>query len=213
MKGWECFCQSRSLTIVNVKTFARWRVMAECDRCGATLVITKQGTGKLLLKGGLYARTLNTNDRCWLSPYQVLHKKYPNKNTERKTKMNINDAYSSTYLKTSDLKGRHVPLAIARVTVEDIGGEKKPVLYFAGRQKGMVLNRTNATTIEEITGTPETAQWAGKKIILYPTKVDFQGRRVAAMRIDAPDGHPEPVNDIREDVEPGEEAEEDDISF
>jgi hypothetical protein len=40
--------------------------------------------------------------------------------------------------------------------------------------------------IEEISGSDETDDWAGHQIILYPTKVDFSGRRVDAIRVDHP---------------------------
>jgi len=89
--------------------------------------------------------------------------------------MNIQDMFSSNYLKTSDLKGRRIVLAIDKVSVEDIGGkEQKPVVYFVGKERGLILNKTNATTIEELVGSSETAQWHGKKIVLYPTRVDFR---------------------------------------
>ncbi len=127
--------------------------------------------------------------------------------------MDIKDMFSSNYLKTSDLKGRRIVLAIDKVSVEDIGKEKKPVLYFVDKEKGMVLNRTNATTIEEIVGTSETRKWHGKKIILYPTRVDFQGRRVDAMRVDALDGQSKSHDDEWEGDAPAEDDAEDDISF
>ena len=119
--------------------------------------------------------------------------------------MNIKDLFASNYLKTSDLKGRRIVLAIDKVSVEDIGKEKKPILYFADHEKGMVLNKTNAATIEEIVGTSETRKWHGKKIILYPTKVDFQGKRVDAMRVDALDGQSNGADDEWEGVAPAEE--------
>ena len=65
--------------------------------------------------------------------------------------MNINDAFPSKYLKASDLQGRTISVVMSRVEKEDIGkGEKKLILYFQGKQKGMVLNKTKANNISLI---------------------------------------------------------------
>ena len=117
--------------------------------------------------------------------------------------MNINGAFPSTYLKAADLQGRRVTVAINTVKMEDIGGDHKPVVSFAGKDKGLVLNKTNANMIAEIAGTDETDDWKGVRIVLYPTKTDFQGKRVDAIRVDYPEASangrakpvPQPVAD------------------
>ena len=101
--------------------------------------------------------------------------------------MNINQKFSNKYLKAEDLQGRRVIVTIAEVVEKSIWNEDKVVVYFKGKSRPLVLNKTNAATIEEITGTPDTDLWGGKKIILYGTRVDFQGKRVPAIRIDPPD--------------------------
>ena len=101
--------------------------------------------------------------------------------------MNINAAFPSTYLKAADLLGKRVVVTIERVTMEDIGDEsKKPVLRLQGKDKAVVLNKTNAAMLVEICGTEETERWRGISIVLYPTRVDYQGKRVDAIRIDYP---------------------------
>ena len=101
--------------------------------------------------------------------------------------MDINSAFPSTYLKAADLQGRRVAVIISEVVLEDIGGDHKPVVYFSGKDKGLVLNKTNAQMIVEIAGgVSETDKWQGIKICLYPTKTDFQGKRVDAIRVDYP---------------------------
>ncbi len=100
--------------------------------------------------------------------------------------MNINGAFPSSYLKAADLQGRRAMVTISHVAMEDIGDDHKPVLYFVGKEKGIVLNRTNANMISEIAGTEETDGWKGKAVVLFSTKVDFQGRRVDAIRVDRP---------------------------
>lgn len=99
--------------------------------------------------------------------------------------MNISDAYPSKYLKASDLQGRNVTVKIGRVEQEAINGEKKLILYFQGKNKGMVLNKTNANNVAAIYG-GETEDWYGKAIVLVEAMVDYQGQSVPAIRIRAP---------------------------
>ena len=100
--------------------------------------------------------------------------------------MNINGAFPSTYLKAADLAGRRAIVTISHVKLEDVGDDAKPILYFQGKEKGLVLNKTNANMITEITGSDETDHWKGKAIVLYVTKVDYQGKRVDGIRVDYP---------------------------
>jgi hypothetical protein len=58
----------------------------------------------------------------------------------------------------------------------------KPIVFFQGAEKGLVLNKTNANTIAGMYS-PETSNWIGKQVTLFPTQVDFQGRQVAAIRV------------------------------
>jgi hypothetical protein len=99
--------------------------------------------------------------------------------------MNIFDAFPSSYLKAADLKGRRVALTIKDVTIEQLGEDKKPVVYFHGTssERGLVLNKTNASAIAEMYG-PETAEWVGRKIIIYSARVEFQGQYRDGIRVD-----------------------------
>lgn len=99
--------------------------------------------------------------------------------------MRIDSAFPSNYLKAADLAGRNVSVTMDRVAMEDIGGDHKPVLYFQGKEKGLVLNKTNSTNISMAYGN-ETDEWAGKEIVLFPAWVDFQGRSVEAIRVRPP---------------------------
>jgi hypothetical protein len=98
--------------------------------------------------------------------------------------VNINDAFPSAYLKASDLNGRRVAVTMSHADYEEVGRnkERRLVLYFDRSEKGMVLNKTNATTISKIYGT-DTEQWSGHKITLYATDVEFGGEMVAAIRV------------------------------
>ena len=91
----------------------------------------------------------------------------------------INEMFPSKYLKAEDLRGkdgkgwREFNVSINSCEVEDMGGEDhemKYVLRFAGAEKGLPLNKTNAETIAEVYGT-RSEDWIGKKVILFVTTV------------------------------------------
>ena len=99
--------------------------------------------------------------------------------------MNINDAFPSKYVKASDLKDQPVTVTITRVVKEQmVDGKVLPVLYFQGAVKGLVLNKTNGLSIARLHG-PETKNWAGKSIQLYPAMTEYQGQAIACIRIQA----------------------------
>ena len=96
--------------------------------------------------------------------------------------MRVSEAFPSNYLRAADLQGRDVTVIIEKITSEDIGDDHKPVLYFAGKDKGLVLNKTNANNIALQYG-DDMDDWIGKLVTMFPTQVDFQGKSVEAIRI------------------------------
>lgn len=109
--------------------------------------------------------------------------------------MNINDAFPSNYLKASDLGEAQPIVTIDRVEFEAVGRAKemKPVVYFTGKSKGMVLNKTNSKKIAELAGSNDTDDWHGVAVKLYATEVDFQGETVEAIRVKATAKAPAPA--------------------
>ena len=126
---------------------------------------------------------------------------------------NINDAFPSNYLKASDLQGSQPVVTIDRIGFEPVGQkrEMKPVLFFAGKDKGMVLNKTNAKNIAHLVGSFETNDWPGFRIRLYTANVEFQGETVESIRVKAaptngngaarpmPVAQPEPSHDMTDE--------------
>ena len=97
--------------------------------------------------------------------------------------MNLDQMYPSKWLKAGDLQGQTIPVVIMRVVMEDVGDEAgKPVAYFQGKEKGLVLNKTNAMSIGLVHG-PDTDGWTGKTIELFPAVVMFQGQNVPCIRV------------------------------
>ena len=99
--------------------------------------------------------------------------------------MQLHDVFPSNYLKAPDLRGRDVTVAIADAKIEKLGDDRKLVIYFQGKGKGLVTNKTNASRIAMLYG-DDTDGWIGKEITLYADWVDFQGKTVEAIRIKPP---------------------------
>jgi len=96
--------------------------------------------------------------------------------------MLVTEAFPSKYLKSADLQGRTIRAKISNVLTETIGNDQKLILYFVGKEKGMVCNRTNGMTLAEVWG-PETDNWAGADIEIFSMKVPFQGKLTDSLRV------------------------------
>ena len=103
--------------------------------------------------------------------------------------MNLTELYPSRWLKAVDVI-KPILATIQNVAVEEVGDdEHKPVISFVGTTvKPMVMNRTNALTISALYG-EDTNAWAGKPIVLFSTKVPFQGKLTDAIRVREPRTH------------------------
>lgn len=99
--------------------------------------------------------------------------------------MRISSAFPSDYLKAADLQSRQVTVKVSHLEMKEIGGEPKPILFFEGKDKGMVLNKTNANVISSSYG-DDTDDWPGAELILFESMVDFQGKTVPAIRCKVP---------------------------
>lgn len=100
------------------------------------------------------------------------------------------ELFPSRYMNAGDLAGRSVVVTIRDLKMQTVGADRRAVLYFEGKSKGLVLNKTNWTAIATITGAEDSDQWSGRPIRLVVAMVDFQGRRVPAIRIEAADRRP-----------------------
>lgn len=100
----------------------------------------------------------------------------------------VNEMFPSPYIRASDLGGQQPVVTIDRVAMEPVGQDRqmKPVLYFEGKSKGMVLNKTNSKKIAEIVGSADTDNWSGVQIKLYATEVEFQGETMEGIRVRSP---------------------------
>lgn len=121
-----------------------------------------------------------------------------------------------SFLKTEDLQGRAVPVAITHVSLETIKGqdgkpdERKLVAHFAGKDKGLVLNKTRCEQLEAIFQTDDYESWVGA-CALVPGVTKFGGKDVACINVAPrlaptkgkakPAPEPEPEPDVEAEVE------------
>ena len=96
--------------------------------------------------------------------------------------MQISKAYPSKFISADDVP-RPITVTIDRVVMEKMQNPPdKPVVYFRGAQKGMVLNVTNGRRIAHFLG-DDTDRWAGLQIELYPDITDYMGDTTSCIRV------------------------------
>ncbi|NNF66359.1 MAG: hypothetical protein HKM98_02505 [Gammaproteobacteria bacterium] len=97
--------------------------------------------------------------------------------------MKVSDAFPSKYIKADDLGNTRVTVTVMAVTMEDIGDKEfKPVMRFMAKDKGMVLNKTNAGLCMAAWG-DEMDLWQGKQLDLFAQPVMFQGKQVMGLAV------------------------------
>lgn len=98
----------------------------------------------------------------------------------------MGDMFPSKWLSAADLHDNDATLTISSISQELVGqgeeAERKWVVYFNEVNKGLVLNKTNATSFANCFG-DDTDEWEGRRVVLYPTEVNFSGRMVEAIRV------------------------------
>lgn len=111
------------------------------------------------------------------------HKPAPERNSHLPS---INDIYGGKKgLKAADLRGRAHLLKIAETELVKFNDGAKIVLHFHGKEKGLVLNKTNAEMISAKFGEDWT-NWDGCEIEVYPDKTQFNGELVDCIRVRIP---------------------------
>jgi len=85
---------------------------------------------------------------------------------------------SDRFLKAAELNGQTVRLTIESVESElfqnEKGEELKLVLYFKGRKKGAVMNKTNSRNmVDGHNGDTETDNWTGTVVDVRPNQTSM----------------------------------------
>ena len=104
--------------------------------------------------------------------------------------MNVNELKKSSFLKKEDV-GDGTVCTIASVEQINVATEGAPeelkwCLHVEEFDKPMVLNSTNGQAIAKITGSEESDEWTGAKVVLYnDPNVGFAGKITGGIRIRA----------------------------
>lgn len=94
----------------------------------------------------------------------------------------------SQYLCAADLRGKDARVKIKSVSKAELNlegrSEKKlsVLVYFEGKQKALVANKTNLKAIAKQHGNL-TAAWAGKEVVLFPTTCKLGREMVDCIRV------------------------------
>lgn len=105
--------------------------------------------------------------------------------------MNIKDAFPSKYLSAADLArpdGSHgtTTAVVKHVQMEQMANkEMKPVMYFEGKTKGMIVNIGNSNVLSSVYGV-ETDNWKGASLQIYVVDTEFQGQPTKGLRVRIP---------------------------
>lgn len=120
--------------------------------------------------------------------------------------MKISELFPRKYASGDDLQGRNITLVIESVQLESMRPApnapevQKPVIYFKGASKGVILNLTLAQQITTILKSDETEAWTGQKITLFPLPLTVAGQKRIAIRAKAPiNGESDPPETLQDD--------------
>lgn len=103
----------------------------------------------------------------------------------------IRDLYTY-YLTAEQLLGKSHVVHIAACTVEELWNrqtkrkEHKLVLRFHGKKLALVCNKTQAATLEQITGSDDFSKWVGHSITLSPGKAPTGANTIVIGKAPAP---------------------------
>ena len=104
----------------------------------------------------------------------------------------VKDLFPSQYASGEDLNGKSFVATISHLKKEEMFDKQKEkkvqkwVMYLKNAAKGILLSKTTAEEIEEITGEDDTDRWKGKEVELYPTNVKAFGKMCNVIRFRKP---------------------------
>ena len=101
--------------------------------------------------------------------------------------MKFSDTRESKYLKQSVLP-KPCRVTIDRFTLETVGqgneAQERVIMYFVGKNKGMVVNVSNQAILEELFRSEDTDHMVGKQIVIWADpSVQYAGKRTGGLRI------------------------------
>jgi hypothetical protein len=93
------------------------------------------------------------------------------------------ELYGGRFMATADVKAPRTA-TIDRIDQETFNGASRPkaVIYLIGAPKGIVLNKTNATTLARAFG-KNFQHWIGKPVTVKAEPTQYQGKPTVGLRL------------------------------
>ena len=103
----------------------------------------------------------------------------------------LNDFFPSRYFNADDFALHPAVFEISNIQVETFKQKDgtvadKPIAYFQGQRKSLILNKTNFKAIATIAGAQDTDEWPGTSIELYAAVVSVAGEETPCVRVRKP---------------------------
>jgi hypothetical protein len=193
----------------------RWHLGAWCSACGRWLQWIAQ------TPTALASAPPRPTARSRAPPGQgLVGDRFPRTQPQQEIEMKLSTKFSSPYLKAVDIPRRRLRVTIVEFVDEWMGSprECKTVLYFEGTDKGLVLNKTNAATLQKAFG-DDTDAMIGRVVDLVVKPGSFQGEDIDVVRIEVPAEQPPPrpgdaeLNRRLDEAAPSAHPGDDDIPF
>ncbi len=117
----------------------------------------------------------------------------------------MSQEFPTRFLSGDEIGSRIVPVTIEEVKAELVkegtkDQERVLVVYFEGKDRGVVLKKERANELTSITGSEDSDDWKGKQVAMYTQKKKAFGETLNVI-------HFKGLNDAVEQVEPEEEVE------
>jgi hypothetical protein len=101
------------------------------------------------------------------------------------TKRTLDAAFPSRYLTSGDVEGKSFTATIKSVDYEKMAdGQEKPVAFFEGLKKGVVLNKTKARFIALLARSKRFDDWAGIAIQICGGRTTLRGEEVPCIKFE-----------------------------
>jgi hypothetical protein len=118
--------------------------------------------------------------------------------------MELSDIFKKRFLDAASLQGREHRVTIEGAKTETLNDELKLIVWFVGKDKEWIVNKTNSQTIAQVHGT-NTDRWAGGEVVLFSTTVQgpngmVQGIRCRAIPREPATGDPRPRSPLSDDL-------------
>jgi hypothetical protein len=109
--------------------------------------------------------------------------------------MDMTKIFPSPWFAASDFDAIGKEMTIGNVMMQQVSAEFKPVVYFHGQEKALVLNPTNNKLMIAMFG-GDSKNWTGKNVVLYSFSAVFQGQPQSRLGVRAPDGRATPAEPV-----------------